>query len=259
VRKHSQGIRLLRLFTSLWAACLILLLSPAAAAQTERDGLVFMYSDLEPYVYSKDGNLTGFIFHYLNEVSKAAGITPKWENVPWTRQFGLIKNRPRKACIVALYKTPSRAHFLNFSAPIGVDDGQIIVGRRDNTRLLEHDTFASLLEDKNLNILVQERASYGSYIDGLLNQKKLKSSTGSVTRMMRDVVEKKSDYMLMTDFMAFRFIRKYDQDRVLTVYGHYTDLVGADLYYMGCSKNIDPEVFNRFNAAIVAKGLAEEH
>lgn len=238
------------------AAAVLLLFQPRALANV--DTLILMYNDLEPYVYQEEGELTGFIYHYLNSVAKEAGVPIKWENVPWEKQIHLLKQGNARNCSTGLYKTEERSHFLKFSEPIGLDTGYVVVGLKEQNRLNQHDSFLALTKDQTLRLLLQTDASYGNYIDKILAAVDHTRSPTSTLRILYSILNEKYDYTVMTSFMGYQFLRKYDPGHRLAIFGHYTDLVSGEAYYLGCSLLVGDTSIERLNKAIIAKGVASQ-
>jgi hypothetical protein len=157
-----------------------------------------------------------------------------------------------------MYKTAEREQFIQFTAPIGQDSGQTVIGLPNDARLLAYSKFSDLILDTSLRIQVQAGSSYGAYVDTFLDQGHVKKNHGAILRILRNVTENKFDYALLTMQTAQRFINKYHLQNDLTVYNHFPDLVAGELYYLGCSTAVSPEIMNKLNAKILEYGLASE-
>lgn len=236
----------------LFMIAFLLSFQPRASANVET--LIFMYNDLEPYVYQEEGQLTGLIYHYLSAVAAEANVPVRWENIPWEKQIPLLKQGNAHNCSTGLYRNEERSKFLKFSAPIGIDKGHVIVGLRNNQRLIKHDTFLQVTEDKTLSLLVQSNASYGAYIDKVMKTTEHTRSPGSTLRILYGIMSGKYDYTVMTSFMGNQFLRKYDTDKQLAVYDHFTDMASSDAYYLACSMLVSDITMKLLDKVILIKG-----
>jgi len=237
-------------------AAIFIALSPTAAQSPAR--IVFLHNDQEPYVYSQNGEMAGFLYHYLNRIATEAGISYTWENILWIHQIAALQKGQAPVCVSGMYKTADREKFIQFTAPIGQDGGQTVIGRPNDARLMAYSKFSDLISDTSLRIQVQAGSSYGAYVDTFLDQDHIQRNHGAILRILRNVTENKFDYALLTMQTAQRFINKYHLQNDLAVYTHFPDLVAGELYYLGCSAAVSQEIMNKLNTKILEYGLATE-
>ncbi len=222
----------------------------AHTSYAEDDKLIFMYTDLEPYVIVKNGAATGFIADYLNTTATAAKIKVRWEHVHWDRQIPVLKDNKSSVCAVALYKTPKRETYLQFSTPIGFDEGLALVARPNHAKLKNHRTFRAVINDASLRPILQQHSVYSPYVDELIKDKNFAVSKGSLGRLSRTLHSGKHDYMIITVPTAEHM---RDQNN-LNIYDHYEDLADQIPYHLACSMRTDRTLFDRLNAEFLRQG-----
>ncbi len=236
---------------------LALCFSPLASA--DDDGLVLMYNDLDPYIYSENGTTTGFLAYYIEKVAKSANMTPLWRNIPWDKQLNILRRNQTNVCSVALFKTPDRETYTKFTAPIGVDVGFVLIGNKGNAVLRNYEYFKDILNDKNLKPILQLNTVYNAYVDKLLAEKKFPKLPGSIPRMMRMLINNPQRYIIATPIMGAALIEKNGFTEELIALSHYKDLQDSSPYYVACSLNTNNALFARFNQSIIQHGMAKAH
>ncbi|MEX0298756.1 MAG: transporter substrate-binding domain-containing protein [Kordiimonas sp.] len=242
---------------------LIALLSLAfffsSLSSAEDDGLVLMYNDIEPYLFSENGKLSGFLAPYMTDVVLKANITPIWRNIPWDKQLDILKRNQPNVCSVALFKTPERETYTKYTAPIGADIGFVLVGNKSNPALKKHQSFNEVLNDKNLKPILQLHTVFNPYVDALLAEKKFPRLPGSIPRMMRMLVNNPQSYIIVTPTIGDALIKKNGFSEELTAFSHYRDIKEVSSYYVACSLNTDEVLFARFNQSIIQQGMVKAH
>lgn len=243
-------------FSRYFYIALLLLASPARL-QANEDALMLMYNDLDPYLTSKSGQVSGLLATYLNNVVKDAGIKPLWRNIQWEKQLSILKRNQRNVCAVALFKTEERETFSRFTAPIGMDKGFVLVSINSNKAMKQHMYFKDVLNDKNLKPILQRNTVYNPYVNKLLAEKKLPKLGRSIPRMMRMLLINPHSYIIVTPIMGRTLIEKTGLSDALTAYDHYKDLTDAEPYYIACSLGTDNVLFERLNTSIKKHGITE--
>jgi len=125
---------------------------PHASVRSDNTGLVFMYSDLEPYVIAKNNSVSGFLADYLNTVAKETQIKAIWQNVPWNRQLPTLRRNLPNVCAVGLVKTPERLTYMRFTETIGKDEAFILMASKNRPKMLAHKSFRAVLNDPDLSV-----------------------------------------------------------------------------------------------------------
>lgn len=234
----------------------MLLLSTNGAANADHGGLLFMYSDHEPYIVSTNTGLGGFLANYVRRVAADAGIAVHWSNVPWKDQLPTLKRDAKNVCAVTLFKTPEREKYLRYTTAVGTSGRFVLLGAKNNVALFGHDSLRAVIEDPSLTPVLQPNTIYNSYIDGLLKDKNFPRVGGSVERIARSHLSDVQRYFIVSDVRGRAFLKKRDNSDVLAVYSHYNDLADSVYHYIGCSKSTDDELFEQLNAAILQAGFA---
>lgn len=76
--------------------------------------MLYAAGDYPPYeMVADDGSLTGFHFEVVNEVSRRAGLKPRYVRMPWRRAVASIKNGMGDSLLYAVI-SPEREKFLWF-------------------------------------------------------------------------------------------------------------------------------------------------
>ena len=237
-----------------FCALILTFLITHSQARADHYGLVVMYSDLEPYIISKDKEISGFLVPYMNRVATAANIEIHWRNVPWENQLPALKRNQPNVCAIGLFKTPERETYSKFTHPIGTDKGFVLVSAKGNTALTTHQYFKSVLADRTLKPILQEDTVYNPYVNKLLSGKNFPRTQGSVSRMLRMLAQNSADYIILTPVMAKALLAKSGLSSQITIYNHFKDLKETSAYYMACSLSTDTQLWGRLNKAIALAG-----
>lgn len=229
----------------------------AKPVQADRNAVIFMYSDQEPYVVVQGTKLGGFLYDYVNKASTLAAFTPHWSNVPWEKQIPTLKRATGNICALTLFKTKKRADFLKFSAPVGSNGRFVVLATKKNKRLVAHSSFAELLDDPALSPILQAGTKHNDYIDSLLAAKAHPTTQHSKERIVRSMLTSSAHYLILPELRAHNVLRRPANKSRLAVYSHFHDLSEESLHYIGCSRSTSDAVIERLNAAIGKLGPAK--
>jgi polar amino acid transport system substrate-binding protein len=211
------------------------------------------FSERPPYVYIKDGQLSGLIGSPAEAAFKAAGVQYTLALTPTERQIRMIKNNVGLDCTASgALKTEEREAFGKFSKPIYQDKARIAITSSKNTKVRDGSTIESALGDKAINLLVKQGYSYGKALDDLIE--KMQPTKIVVTaeniQMLRMIRAERADLM---------FISQEEADSVIVAAGinaadirkiHFSNAPNGETRYIFCSKRVPDEIINKLNSAI---------
>ncbi|AEF96219.1 ABC transporter substrate-binding protein [Methanotorris igneus] len=90
--------------------------------------------NVPPFVFEKDGKLTGFDVELITEISRRLGLKPEFKRYDFHLLLPLIKANEIDCAISAISITQKRKQEVSFSRPY-FETGEIIVVRSDDNRI----------------------------------------------------------------------------------------------------------------------------
>ncbi len=205
-----------------------------------------------PYlVVEAHGGFSGIAIAPVVLAMKKAGIDYEMVQIPALRQLDALKNGKDRVCSVGWYKTPEREQFASFSAPISKDAPWVGVTRA-NFAVAPHATVDSLLSNSNVSVLVKAGYVHGDFLDKKIAsmQSKRVSTTGDMPQLMQMLALGRADIT----FMPLEEVQYYIQTGLVkgaeVNVVHFSEMPAGYTRYLMCSKAVNPQVINDFNAAL---------
>jgi len=215
--------------------------------------LQILYEDRPPYyVTENDDSVSGIVLTPVALALKKAGIDFEWVIRSSKRQIVEVKNNRRAICTPGWFKKPERELFAKFSDSVYQDKPQVILARVDNPHKDHHTKLEQLFSDKAHRIGVKLGFSYGTYIDQLLakHQPTLIETSQNLDGMVRMLLGKRFDYMITTPEEYVVLKERLGKSSQLIAALSLNDIPPGNKRYLICSKKVDDEIINRFNAAL---------
>jgi uncharacterized protein (TIGR02285 family) len=222
---------------------------PAAAALPE---ITVAWRDKPPYHYVENGEEKGFLLERAYKVFAAAKVNATFVREPSKRIWANFQNGARNYCSIGWYFLPERLPFVQFSAPMHIDEPHLVlVAPVAAQAVAAHPTLKSLLADKALTLGVVDGVSYGIGIDALIHS--------SQNQVLKRVVDPNGMVrMLAAGRAAFMFIDREDYNHLAQVEPslksaikrEFPDMPPGLQRYIVCSKDVPPMVIARLNRAI---------
>jgi len=233
----------------LFTVALTITLTPAARGEV----LKILYENRPPYYeINDDGSVGGIISGRIDSTFRKAGIAIDWIHQPWNRQIATIKRNVDLACSPGWFKNPEREAFAKFSSPVYQDRPQVIVLRKKDAGRINHPTLVALLGDQNFKLGTKAGFSYGLYIDTLIKTQtpKMERTQADVDGMFRMLRAGRFDYFISApeEFAALSE-RMGEAGKEITS-TELPDFPPGNRRYLMCSKSVDDDTIQRFNAAL---------
>lgn len=227
------------------------------AADAPLEILIF---ERPPY-YERGGpdGFHGLVVDRAVQALKRAEIPFAWVDLQPNGHLRVIQEATHAVCALGWFKKPEREAFGRFSAPIYVDQPQVILARVDNAGVARHDTAASLFADPSLRLGMKLGYALGPTLDALIEENNTPRSTVSQedSGLVRMLVGRRFDYMVSAYEEADLLIGSMGEAGKDLVAYTLSDLPQGNSRHLICSQATDPAVIDRFDAALAA--LSSEH
>ena len=217
------------------------------------DPVQLYYEERIPYaVTNSQGDVNGLTATAAGSAFDQAGIPFQWKKMPFKRQLQTIKFNKKMACGIGWFKTPQREEFALFTGPIYRDKPTITLSNQSNASVARHSDVASLLKDQKLKLLVKDGFSYGSYIDGLIDQfspHRVVAVGSSNVQMLKMILSGRADYFFVAEEEAMQIIQSSDRTMSEFQRQRYPDMPAGNSRHLACSQQVTPEkveLLNRF-------------
>ncbi len=242
---HRYAIRIL----------LAIILSFEFVLPASADTIDVLISPRAPYYIIKAGGaVDGIIAAPAAKVFKAAGLNIKWVETSFNRQLKIIKDNQNSVCAVGWFKNPERETFAKFSEYIYQNKPLIALSRADNLAVSKNQTLHALLNERSLKLVRKLGFSFGSTVDGLLEE--LKPTTISTTQdnigMTRMLIGRRFDYMLISPEEGEYLINKLGIIRDDVIMIDLQDLPPGNKRYILCSQSVSDDNIEKLNREIRA-------
>jgi polar amino acid transport system substrate-binding protein len=229
---------------ALWAAAVPVFAAPPA--------ITVAWRDKPPYHFVEHGEEKGFLLERSRKIFELAKINATFVREPSKRIWANFQNGARNYCSIGWYFLPERLPFVQYSAPMHIDEPHLILVAQPSVAAVSaHASLKSLLADKSLTLGVIDGVSYGIGIDALIQ--------ASHNQVLRRVVEPGAMVrMLAAGRASFMFIDREDYNHLVqadpvvkqVVRREFTDMPPGLQRYVVCSKDVAPMVIARINRAI---------
>ncbi|HLA35685.1 MAG TPA: transporter substrate-binding domain-containing protein [Rhodocyclaceae bacterium] len=234
------------------ASASLLAMSLLGSSVATAQSITVYYNPRPPYLVMQEGFLTGLTGSPAVAAFKAAGQTIAIKEMPATRQLEMIKANAGQECGVGWFKNPEREGFAKFSKPIYQDEPQVALTAASNKKLKNGDPIETVLQNKDLTLLVKQSYSYGKALDVLIekHQPRRNSVTVENIQMFKMIQSERADYMFTAPEEAAVTIAAagfQSGDFNLIKPGN---MPKGELRHIMCSKSVPDDVMAKLNAAI---------
>jgi len=241
----------MRYFNILISMSIIFICSLPAEAQSP---VQLYYYERIPYaVKDNQGEVSGLCATPAANAFKKAGIPFQWKKMPFKRQLVTIKHNKKKACGIGWFKNPEREAFARYTDAIYQDKPAITISRKGNQALQRHQDLNTLLNDKNVKLLVKDGFSYGTYIDGLIKKNDpevVVVATSTNIQMLQMILADRADYYFTSEEEAEHMIMNAGYEVSQFQLQHYSDMPAGNRRYITCSQQVTPEIIELLNRAL---------
>jgi len=241
----------MRYFNVLISMSVIFICSLPAEAQSP---VQLYYYERIPYaVKDNQGEVSGLCATPAANAFKKAGIPFQWKKMPFKRQLVTIKHNKKKACGIGWFKNPEREAFARYTDAIYQDKPAITISRKGNQALQRHQDLNTLLNDKNVKLLVKDGFSYGTYIDGLIKKNDpevVVVATSTNIQMLQMILADRADYYFTSEEEAEHMIMNAGYEVSQFQLQHYSDMPAGNRRYITCSQQVTPEIIELLNRAL---------
>jgi uncharacterized protein (TIGR02285 family) len=210
------------------------------------------YFPRPPYVVREGDKLTGLSGSVAYSAFKASGIEFALQDTPPSRFLVLVKRNTGMDCGVGWFKTPEREEFGKFTRPIYQDEPMVALTLAGKARIRPMGTVESLLDNRDLTLLVKQAFSYGKTLDALIEkyQPKRQVVTAETAQMVKMLEAQRADYMFISPEESIVAVaeagfqpREFDRVRL-------SNMPRGESRYILCSKAVPDAIMARLNAAL---------
>jgi uncharacterized protein (TIGR02285 family) len=235
------------------AAAAAISMSPVVAAP--QDPVMLYYNDRPPYIVAlADGSAAGLTATPAGNAFRSAGVPVVWKKMPTNRQLAVIRENAGRECAVGWFKNPEREQFAKFTKAIYRDRPSVLLARREFAPR-PNETLQEMLMRKDVHVLVKDKYSYGTYVDGLLASIRPQTvvTTSENLQMVDMIRAHRADFMFAAEEEARYLIEQAGfRPRDFRIV-RPPDMPPGEKRYILCSRQVDDETITRLNSAIEAE------
>lgn len=208
------------------------------------------YNERPPYLISvSKGVVTGLTATPASLAFQKAGIPHYWQKTPSKRQIHILEANKGKDCLVGWYKNSTREMFAKYTKPIYRDKPTIGLALFSNTDIENEKALFSVLQDRNLTLLIKSGYSYGKYIDALIKSEKPTQVKVTVENknMIRMLYRGRGDYIFMAEEEAEGLIESTEYSKGDFKFIRFSDMPPGGERYILCSMKVEDQVIEKLN------------
>lgn len=208
------------------------------------------YYERPPYMVARADGATGVTADVAAKAFRRAGIAFVWEMMPAKRQLLTIQRNSGRACGVGWFKNPQREQDGQFSHAIYRDLPPVAIARGAFNPQVS--SLAQLLKLQDVQVLVKDGLTYGSYINGLLKTARARVTAATVEQpqLVRMVAAGRADMMFAPREEADFLVTAHESGQESLHVLNFSDVTSGDVRYLYCSKLVDAASMAKLNAAI---------
>ncbi|MFM6928664.1 MAG: substrate-binding periplasmic protein [Bdellovibrio sp.] len=205
------------------------------------------YFPRPPFIVSNGGKVSGTLATTALDAFAQSGIPFELLETPINRQMAVINNNEGADCGIGWLRNSEREKFARFTDPIYYSRPWIILAN-NKAATAPHHSLDEWMKNQKLRLVLSDRFSYGSYIDGKIksNSPNSLSTSADAQQLIRLVVSGRADYMFSTEEEASFLINSAKANTaVRTLY--FTEIPKGESRHIMCSKNVAPEIIAKLN------------
>ncbi|MBF0260044.1 MAG: transporter substrate-binding domain-containing protein, partial [Desulfamplus sp.] len=215
------------------------------------------YTERPPYYVTGTFDVYGLCADPAKEVFRQAKIPFKWEKTPAKRQLEILKTNRSRDCLLGWFKNPEREIFAKYSLPIYQDKPTIVLSMAANPKkFVCYRPIAELLSNRNVTLLVKSSYSYGQFIDNMitaLNPQRVVTTSENIG-MLKMIVLGHADYFFISEEEATELTVTSGLPKKDFNFIKFSDMPQGNRRYLMFSRNIEDEVIDKINSAIMRYG-----
>jgi len=217
------------------------------------------YHERPPYYTTHGKSVGGIIGDRINFVFEQARIPLAWQKTPAVRQLDIIKKNQRREGAAGWFRNAERERFAKFSRPIYRDRPTIALARSDQERLHSGAGLAATLSNRRIRLLRKKGYSYGSHIDGLLDQLQPKQVTTDTDNigMLRMIHTRRADYFFIAEEEAEDLLARIELPAAAFKKISFADMPAGNRRYILFSRRVEATTIERLNRVIRHYGVEE--
>jgi len=215
------------------------------------------YHERPPYYTTHGKSVGGIIGDRINFVFEQAGIPLAWQKTPAVRQLDIIKENERREGAAGWFRTAERERFARFSHPIYQDRPTIALARTDQGLLQPGARLAATISDRRLRLLRKQGYSYGSHIDGLLDQlqpEQVVTDTDNLG-MLRMIHTRRADYFFIAEEEAEDLLARIELPASVFKKISFADMPAGNRRYILFSRRVEETMIERLDRVIRHYGV----
>lgn len=209
--------------------------------------LEVLFEVKEPYIYKKDGMITGYTLSNVLKVLKAAKIEYTFKEKTLSEQIKELKANQKKVCAIIWNKNEAYKKFAKLTKPIYQDKTYGIITQR-RYKFEPKTDIAELIKDRSYRVLVKKDFSYPKELTNVLNQLPKKVvNTSKDYNIVTLIAKKKGDFAFIPYDDAKLFIQKHKyRSRI-----KFVELSGLNMgqsQYLACSLRVNDSTVQKINS-----------
>lgn len=236
---------------------LLPLLLGCAAAGVGAQTLTLHYQERPPYSTGVAGGaVAGLVAAPAEQALRRAGIAHTWARTPSQRQLALIQQGSGLDCGLGWYRNAERAALGKFSAPLYRDEPFAALARAGVLPAGRPPTAREALAVASGSLLVKEGYSYGSYLDGLIDQALVAPQRVQVEplQMLRMVAAGRAGWMIATPEEAAVMLAALGREAAALQLQRFADVPPGQTRHLYCNHAVPDEWLARIDRALAAAG-----
>jgi polar amino acid transport system substrate-binding protein len=258
LRNFKTGFQLFLFINIFWLTCVSC--SPGNQEKAlpvpptpENNKIILLYyNERPPYLVTTNHGVEGLTGSPTTLIFDKSGIPFQWEQIPSKRQIYLLQKNNNRICLVGWFKTEERENYARYTLPVYQDKPQFALARADNNNISSGHTVAEVFSNRQLNLLVKDGYSYGSYLDNKIKEYDTNRTvtTNESSGMLEMVFFRHADYFFVAPEEAEGLMKtsKFDPQDFKTI--NFTDIPSGEKRYILCSMQVEESVVEQLNTAI---------
>lgn len=225
-----------------------------ASAHAVAAGLVLYYEERPPLMKREDDVLTGVEGVPAMLALQRAGISVELREAPVARQVSQVSKLVEPACALGLYRTPEREQLGKYSRqPIYTSPPQGLLVRTDGRVNAGVTSFASVMDDPSISLVLRHGYSYGATMDRVLAaaQAKVQRSIDNSAGRARMVLRGLADASLFTAEEAAALIEQFGPEGAQLTLRLFPDTPPGEGRYFFCSRSVPDATLDALDKALI--------
>lgn len=216
---------------------------------TKLSALEVLYELKEPYVYKKDGKITGPALSTVLRALKQTDLKYTFKNKTFQEQIKEIKANKKKICAIAWEKKNTYEKFAKYSKAIYQDKPLGIITQRRH-KFENRVDIAEIIESRKYKVLVKKDFPYSKKLTNVLDQLPKKIvHTKKDHNLVTLVAKKKGDFAFIPYADAMKFIKTHKyRSRIKFV--ELSGIESSNDRYMVCSLSVSDNTIEKINNLI---------